>query len=108
MKKIVIAPDLQGEPVRARGRAGYRAGFRQVFPAAEYVLVPVADGGEGTVDAMVAATGGSKQVVAVSGPLGEPVEALDGLTGDGVDRSDRDGGGQRPGAGAAGFGAIRW
>ncbi|MBL8157917.1 MAG: glycerate kinase, partial [Anaerolineae bacterium] len=60
------------------------AGFRQVFPVAVYVLVPVADGGEGTVDAMVAATGGRKEIVTVSGPLGEPVEAFYGLTGDGA------------------------
>lgn len=37
------------------------------------MLVPVADGGEGTVDAMVAATGGRKEIVMVGGPLGEPV-----------------------------------
>lgn len=85
MKKIVIAPDSYKESLSALEVAqAIAAGFRQVFPAAEYVLVPVADGGEGTVDAMVAATGGSKQVVAVSGPLGEPVEAFYGLTGDGA------------------------
>ena len=52
-------------------------------PEAEICAIPVADGGEGTVDAMVAATGGRKETVTVSGPLGEPVEAFYGLTGDG-------------------------
>ena len=81
MKKIVIAPDSYKESLSALEVAqAIEAGFRQVFPAAEYVLVPVADGGEGTVDAMVAATAGRREVVAVSGPLGEPVEAVYGRT----------------------------
>ena len=82
--KIVIAPDSYKESLSALEVAqAVEAGFRQVFPDANYVLVPVADGGEGTVDAMVAATGGRKETVTVSGPLGEPVEAFYGLTGDG-------------------------
>ena len=83
--KIVIAPDSYKESLSALEVAqAVEAGFRQVFPDADYVLVPVADGGEGTVDAMVAATGGRKETVTVSGPLGEPVEAFYGLTGDGA------------------------
>ena len=82
--KIVIAPDSYKESLSALEVAqAVEAGFRQVFPAADYVLVPVADGGEGTVDAMVAATGGRKKTVTVAGPLGEPVEAFYGLTGEG-------------------------
>lgn len=82
--KIVIAPDSYKESLSALEVAqAVEAGFRQVFPAADYVLVPVADGGEGTVDAMVAATSGRKEIVTVCGPLGEPVEAFYGLTGDG-------------------------
>ena len=82
--KIVIAPDSYKESLSALEVAqAVEAGFRQVFPDADYVLVPVADGGEGTVDAMVAATGGRKETVTVSGPLGEPGEAFYGLTGDG-------------------------
>jgi glycerate kinase len=82
--KIVIAPDSYKESLSALEVAqAVEAGFRQVFPDAEYVLVPVADGGEGTVDAMVAATGGRKEIVSVTNPLGEPVEAFYGLTGDG-------------------------
>lgn len=82
--KIVIAPDSYKESLSALEVAqAVASGFRQVFPDAEYVLVPVADGGEGTVDAMVAATGGRREAVAVSGPLGARVEAFYGLTGDG-------------------------
>ncbi len=83
--KIVIAPDSYKESLSALEVAqAVEAGFRQVFPDAAYVLVPVADGGEGTVDAMVAATGGRREAVAVTGPLGERVEAFYGLSGDGA------------------------
>src|SRR5690606_30453825 len=58
------------------------AGFREVFPDARYVKVPVADGGEGTVEAMIAATGGRRVAVQATGPLGRPVDAFYGLTGD--------------------------
>jgi glycerate kinase len=82
--KIVIAPDSYKESLSALEVArAIEAGFRAVFPQAECVLVPVADGGEGTVDAMVAATRGRRETLAVSGPLGERVEAFYGLTGDG-------------------------
>ena len=82
--KIVIAPDSYKESLSALEVAqAVEAGFREVFPDADYVLLPMADGGEGTVEAMVAATGGRKEIVAVAGPLGERVEAFYGLTGDG-------------------------
>jgi len=82
--KIVIAPDSYKECLSAREVAVLiEAGFREVFPEAEYVQLPMADGGEGTVDAMVAATGGRFREVAVTGPLGEPVTARYGITGDG-------------------------
>ncbi len=82
--KIVIAPDSYKESLSALEVAqAVEAGFRAVFPQADYVLVPVADGGEGTVEAMVAATGGRRLEVAVTGPLGESVQAFYGLTGDG-------------------------
>lgn len=83
--KIVIAPDSYKESLSALDVAhAIEAGFREVFPDAEYCCLPVADGGEGTVDAMVAATGGRRVDVTVTGPLGEPVEAFYGLTGDGL------------------------
>jgi glycerate 2-kinase len=50
-----------------------------VHPEAEVVEVPVADGGEGTVDALVAAASGELVTVTVEGPLGDPVEAAFGL-----------------------------
>lgn len=83
--KIVIAPDSYKESLSALEVAqAVEAGFRQIFPTAEYCCLPVADGGEGTVDAMVAATGGRRIEAVVSGPLGKPASAFYGLTGDGA------------------------
>ncbi|MCW2240595.1 glycerate kinase [Azospirillum canadense] len=82
--KVVIAPDSYKESLSALDVATHiEAGFREVFPDATYLKVPVADGGEGTVEAMVAATGGTLIRKTVTGPLGEPVEAFYGMTGDG-------------------------
>ncbi|GAK87490.1 glycerate kinase [Vibrio ponticus] len=60
------------------------SGFRQVLPDAEYIKLPMADGGEGTVQSLVDATGGQVVSTVVTGPLGEPVEGFYGLLGDGV------------------------
>lgn len=81
--KIVIAPDSYKESLSAlEVAAAIEAGFSEIFPDAEYVKIPVADGGEGTVEAMVAATQGSIVRLTVTGPLGAPVEAFYGLSGD--------------------------
>ncbi len=83
--KIVIAPDSYKESLSATEVAqAIEKGFREIFPDAEYVSVPVADGGEGTVEAMIAATGGALQHAVVTGPLGEPVKACWGISGDGT------------------------
>lgn len=81
--KIVIAPDSYKESLSAQQVATQiEQGFREIFPEAEYVKLPVADGGEGTVEAMVAATQGKIVRLKVTGPLGEPVDAFYGLSGD--------------------------
>ncbi|MBM6608004.1 glycerate 2-kinase [Enterobacteriaceae bacterium RIT814] len=83
--KIVIAPDSYKESLSATEVAqAIEKGFREIFPEAEYVSVPVADGGEGTVEAMIAATNGALQYAAVTGPLGETVNACWGISGDGT------------------------
>ena len=82
--KIVIAPDSYKESLSAtRVALAIEQGFREIFPDAEYVSVPVADGGEGTVDAMISATKGRKVSTVVTGPLGRPVNASWGISGDG-------------------------
>lgn len=81
--KIVIAPDSYKESLSALDVANaIESGFREIFPDAGYVKIPVADGGEGTVEAMVAATSGRIVNVPVTGPLGEQVESFYGLSGD--------------------------
>jgi len=78
--KIVIAPDSFKESLTAMEAAtAVRTGFQRVLPDAGYDLVPMADGGEGTVDAMVQAAGGEFVTVQVKGPLGQPADARYGL-----------------------------
>ncbi len=81
--KIVIAPDSYKESLSALEVAtAIERGFREIWPDADYVKLPVADGGEGTVDVMIAATQGRLIHVEVTGPLGEPVNAFYGISGD--------------------------
>ncbi|OLP67043.1 Glycerate 2-kinase [Bacillus pumilus] len=82
--KIVIAPDSFKESLSAYETASaIERGFRSILPNAEYVKVPMADGGEGTVQSMVDATGGYIVNQVVTGPLGKPVDAFFGMMGDG-------------------------
>lgn len=82
--KIVIAPDSFKESLSALDVAkAIEAGFKEIYPEATYVKIPMADGGEGTVESMIDATGGQLIKTQVTGPLGQPVDAFWGLTGDG-------------------------
>ena len=73
--RIVLAPDkFKGSLPAAQVAAAIAAGLRAELPAAELVTIPVADGGDGTVDAAVAA-GFDRVPVTVDGPTGEPVRA---------------------------------
>jgi glycerate 2-kinase len=82
--RFVIAPDSFKGSASAREVAQAIAeGLKAALPDAVCDLVPMADGGEGTVDALVAATGGRIVSVRVTGPLGEPVDAFFGILGDG-------------------------
>lgn len=82
--KIIIAPDSFKESLTAMQVAeAIEQGFSEIFPQAEYIKLPMADGGEGTVESMVAATGGELVNVEVTGPLGAPVNAFYGWMGDG-------------------------
>lgn len=74
--KIVIAPDSFKESLSAVQVAeAIAAGWRRVYPDADLCLCPMADGGEGTVDAVVAAAGGQCRTYEVQGPLGGQVQA---------------------------------
>jgi glycerate kinase len=82
--RILIAPQsLKGSLTAAEAGSAIAQGVRAVYPEAEIDVVPFADGGEGTVQALVDASGGKIIQKMVTGPLGEPVQAFFGLMGDG-------------------------
>ncbi|QLB41265.1 glycerate kinase [Mannheimia pernigra] len=81
--KIVIAPDSFKESLTALEVAkAIQTGFSRIFPNADYELVPMADGGEGSVQSLIDATNGNLQKISVKSPLVNQVEAFFGLSGD--------------------------
>ena len=81
--KIVIAPDSFKESLTAlEAASAIENGMKQILPEASFVKVPMADGGEGTVQSLVDATGGKIITKNVTGPLGTPVNAFFGISGD--------------------------
>ncbi|GJH42135.1 glycerate kinase [Pasteurella canis] len=80
--KIVIAPDSFKESLTSLEVASaIETGFKKVFPHAQYIKVPMADGGEGTVRSLIDATQGNLISTAVIAPLGNTVSATWGLSG---------------------------
>ena len=83
MRKIVIACDSYKGCLSSSEVAGAAAkGVAEVYPDCEIVRLAVADGGEGTVDALVETLGGHLEWAEVSDPLGRPVKAAYGIAGD--------------------------
>ena len=81
--KIVIAPDsFKGSLTAVEAADAIEIGFRAVYPDAEYVKVPMADGGEGTVQSLVDATSGTIINQSVIGPMGDMVSGFFGILGD--------------------------
>ncbi len=81
---IVVAPQaLKGSLTAEEVGQAIASGVHTIYPQAHVDVVPVADGGEGTVQALVDATGGEIVEQTVTGPLGTPVSAFFGLLGDG-------------------------
>jgi glycerate kinase len=78
--KIVVAPDsFKGSLTSAEAAAAVARGIERVSKKISAVCVPLADGGEGTVAALVAAAGGAIRMARVTGPLGAPVDAIYGV-----------------------------
>lgn len=74
--RVVVAPAaFKGALPASSAARAIAAGVRLAIPGAVTVALPVADGGEGTLEALVAATGGRRRGVTVADPLGRPVEA---------------------------------
>ncbi len=83
--KIVVAPQsFKGSLSALEVAQAMALGIKRVLPDAETVAVPMADGGEGTVEALVDATCGQIITTDVTGPLGESITAKWGILGDGV------------------------
>jgi glycerate kinase len=77
--KVVVAPNaFKGTLTASQAAAAIARGVREVFPQAEVLEVPVADGGDGTVEALVSAHHGKFSSVEVEGPLGDPAQAIFG------------------------------
>jgi glycerate kinase len=81
--RIVVAPDSYKGSVSAVGTANaMEKGIKEIFPSAEVIKVPIADGGEGTVEALVTATDGQIIYQDVVGPLGDIIKSYWGILGD--------------------------
>lgn len=81
--KFVLAPDSFKESMTAKEVCqAMENGIRKVLPDAKIISVPMADGGEGTMDSLIDATNGQKYAVKVTEPLGTPVTAHYGILGD--------------------------
>ena len=83
--KIVIAPDsFKGSLTALQVAEAIEVGLRRVFPDAAIEKIPMADGGEGTVQSLVDATGGQILTAQVLDPLGNSINAQYGVLGDGI------------------------
>lgn len=83
MKVLIAIDSFKGSVSSAEGSEAIASGIRAVYPDADIAQVPLADGGEGTTEALVLATGGRFVSAEVSGPLQEPVSATYGILGSG-------------------------
>lgn len=80
--RIVIAVDsFKGSLTSLEAGQAAAEGIRRVYPDAGILVRPLADGGEGTVDALVSGMGGRFRTIPVEGPLGERVDCTYGLLG---------------------------
>ena len=82
--KILIAPDSFKDSLKAAGVAkSIKEGFSAIVPKSEFSIIPMADGGEGTVESVIDATSGTIYKVKVHDPLMRATESFFGITGDG-------------------------
>jgi glycerate 2-kinase len=86
--RVLVAPDkFRGTLTAKQAANAIAAGWRQERPSDQVEIVPMADGGEGTMDALVAALSGERRRARVSGPLGDTVDAAFGLVDTAVGRT---------------------
>ena len=83
--KILVAPqEFKGSISALSAAEAAKTGILRVFPQAEVVLCPVADGGDGTLETLVEVSGGEVKTCSVQNPIGETIQAQWGAMGDGV------------------------
>ena len=78
MKVVVAVDSFKGSMTSMEAGMAVKAGVLAAHKDAEVIVKPLADGGEGTTDALIEGMGGEKVVLQVTGPVGEPVEAYYG------------------------------
>ena len=79
MKAVIAIDSMKGSLSSIEAGKAIAQGIYKVYPDAEVSVSPLADGGEGTVDALVEGMGGRLETIHVTGPLGQPVEAVYGI-----------------------------
>ncbi len=79
MRCIIATDSFKGSNTAQRVCRAIEEGMEKVYPSAEYVIVPIADGGEGTTDAVLQVSHGERKTVRVTGPLGGAVDAVIGI-----------------------------
>lgn len=79
MKDVIAIDSYKGSLSSIEAGRATEIGIKNVFPDAETIVLPIADGGEGTVDALCGGLNGVKRSVTVTGPLGEYVTAEYGI-----------------------------
>jgi glycerate kinase len=82
MKIVVVPNSFKGSLTAVEVSEAIEQGIREIFPEAEVIKIPMADGGDGTVECLVNATGGEILKEKVIGPLGDEVLAFYGILGD--------------------------
>ncbi|MBR2811866.1 MAG: glycerate kinase [Solobacterium sp.] len=83
MKAVIAIDSLKGSLTSLQAGDAIRTGILKAIPDAEVLVRPLADGGEGTVEALTLGMGGQLQTITVTGPLGVPAEAVYGILNDG-------------------------
>ncbi len=79
MNVVVAIDSFKGSLSSQESGRAIKEGITRVYPDARVTVCSVADGGEGTVDALVSGLGGTKETVTVTGPLGDKVSATYGI-----------------------------
>ena len=76
MKGVIAIDSMKGSLSSRQAGEAAAQGLRRVFPQGEVVVRPLADGGEGTVEALADSLNGRLETVTVTGPMGEAAEAV--------------------------------